>query len=153
VAVDVSEPMVAAMQARGVAAVQAGFLTYEHAGEPPDAVFTRNALHHLPDFWKAIALDRIARMLRPGGVLLLSDILYSFAPAEADEVIAAWIARAPTDPLEGWTGEQLAEHVRAEHSTYTWLLEPMLAHARFDIRERSLSESRTYADYACLRRE
>jgi SAM-dependent methyltransferase len=152
VAVDVSQPMVAAMRARGVAAVHAGFLTYEHEGEPPDAVFTRNALHHLPDFWKAIALDRIARMLRPRGVLLLSDIVYSFAPAEADEAIAAWIARAPTDPQEGWTGEQLAEHVREEHSTYTWLLEPMLARAGFEIRERSLSASRTYAEYGCLRR-
>jgi hypothetical protein len=92
-------------------------------------------------------------MLRPGGVLLLSDIVYSFAPAEADDAIAAWLARAPTDPRKGWRGEQLAEHVREEDSTYTWLLEPMLARAGFDIRERSLSESRAYADYACVRRE
>ena len=153
VAVDVSEPMLEWMRERGVEAVRAGFLTYEHEGEPPDAVFTRNALHHLPDFWKTIALDRIARMLRPRGVLLLTDIVYSFDPAEADEAIAGWIARAPTDPGQGWIGEQLAEHVREEHSTYTWLLEPMLAHARFEVRERRLSESRTYAEYVCVRRD
>jgi SAM-dependent methyltransferase len=58
VGVDVSEPMVAAMHERGVEAVRAGFLTYHHEGQAPDAVFTRNALHHLPDFWKVIALKR-----------------------------------------------------------------------------------------------
>ena len=34
---------------------------YEHGGPPADFVFTRNALHQVPDFWKAIALDRIRR--------------------------------------------------------------------------------------------
>jgi SAM-dependent methyltransferase len=98
VAVDVSEPMVEAMRARGLEAVRAGFLTYVHEGEPPDAVFTRNALHHLPDFWKAIALGRVAELLRPGGVLRLRDLVYSFEPGEADAAIADWLAGAPDDP-------------------------------------------------------
>src|SRR3954469_20582142 len=102
VAVDVSEPMVAAMRARGLEAVRAGFLTYEHEGEPPDAVVSRHALHHLPDFWKAVALDRVSRLLRPGGVLLLEDLVYSFEPAEARAAIAAWLAAAPADPAQGW---------------------------------------------------
>lgn len=152
VAVDVSEAMVAAMRARGVEAVRSGFLTYEHEGAPPDAVFTRNALHHLPDFWKAIALERVARLLRPGGVLLLEDIVYSFEPAEADAAISRWLAAAPVDPACGWTAEELAEHVREEHSTFTWLLEPMLERAGFEIREARLSESRIYAAYLCVRR-
>jgi ubiquinone/menaquinone biosynthesis C-methylase UbiE len=54
--------------------VQAGFLTYEHRGDPADFVYSRNALHHLPDFWKAIALRRIGDFLRPGGVLFLRDL-------------------------------------------------------------------------------
>jgi ubiquinone/menaquinone biosynthesis C-methylase UbiE len=61
--------------------VQAGFLSYQHAGPPADAVYTRNALHQLPDFWKALALDRIGRMLRPGGVLRLRDLIYDFQPS------------------------------------------------------------------------
>src|SRR4051794_14270089 len=48
VAVDVSPSMVGLMRERGVEAVEAGFLTYEHEGERPDLVFSRNALHHLP---------------------------------------------------------------------------------------------------------
>jgi SAM-dependent methyltransferase len=151
VAVDVSEAMVAAMRARGVEAVRSGFLTYEHEGAPPDAVFTRNALHHLPDFWKAIALERVARLLRPGGVLRVRDLVYSFEPGEADAAIASWLAAAPDDPAAGWTAAQLARHVRDEHSTFTWLLEPMLERVGFEIRDRWLSPTRTYAAYTCVR--
>ena len=60
--------------------VRAGFLTYEHVGAPADGVHIRHALHQLPDFWKAIALDRVAAVLRPGGVLRLRDLIYDFAP-------------------------------------------------------------------------
>lgn len=152
VAVDVSEPMVAAMRANGVEAVRAGFLSYEHEGDPPDVVFTRNAFHHLPDVWKAIALERIARLLEPGGVLLLEDLVYSFEPGEADTAIAPWLAAAPDDPAAGWTAAELAEHVREEYSTFTWLLEPMLERVGFEIRDRWLSPTRMYAAYTCVRR-
>jgi SAM-dependent methyltransferase len=151
VAVDVSKPMVMELLARGIEAVCAGFLSYEHEGDSPAAVFTRNALHHLPDFWKAVALDRIARLLQPGGVLRLRDIVYSFEPGEADAAITSWLATAPADPASGWTAAQLAEHVREEHSTFTWLLEPMLERVGFEIRERSLSPTHVYAAYTCVR--
>jgi hypothetical protein len=144
--------MVATMRDRGLEAVHAGFLTYEHEGDPPAAVHTRNALHHLPDFWKAIALDRVARLLPRRGVLLLTDLVYSFDPAEADAVIGDWLAGASDDPARGWTAEELAEHVREEHSTFTWLLEPMLERAGFEIRDRWVSDVRTYASYTCVRR-
>ena len=153
VAVDVSDAMVESMNGQGLEAVHAGFLTYEHEGASPAAVFTRNALHHLPDFWKAVALERIARLLQPGGVLLLRDIVYSFEPGEADDAIASWLASAPRDPAHGWTADQLAEHVREEHSTFTWLLEPMLERAGFEIRERWVSPNRAFAAYTCVLEE
>jgi hypothetical protein len=53
-------------------------LSYQHTGSPADAVFTRNALHQVPDFWKALALDRIAQLLRPGGILRLHDLIFDF---------------------------------------------------------------------------
>jgi SAM-dependent methyltransferase len=143
--------MVAKIRARGIEAVQAGFLRYDHQGEPPDAVMTRNALHHLPDFWKALALSRIAQMLRPGGVLLLRDLIFSFAPGEARSSIQRWLDAAPTDPAHGWTSAQLAEHVRTEHSTFTWLLEPMLERAGFEVVARFLSDGGIYAAYTCVR--
>jgi hypothetical protein len=77
--------------------------------------------------------------------------VYSFAPAEADAAIASWLAGASEDPAAGWTAAELAEHVREEHSTFTWLLEPMLERAGFGIRDRWLSPTRTYAAYTCVR--
>lgn len=44
--------------------VQAGFLTNQHLGEQADFIYSRYALHHLPDAWKAVALTRLHRMLR-----------------------------------------------------------------------------------------
>lgn len=111
---------------------------------------TRNALHHLPDFWKVRALCRIAAMLRPGGVLLLQDLVFSFDPADASSAIQTWLDAAPTDPAGGWTAEQLADHVRTEHSTFTWLLEPMLETAGFKIKKRHLSANGIYAAYVCV---
>jgi ubiquinone/menaquinone biosynthesis C-methylase UbiE len=153
IAVDASPAMVALMRSRGIEAVEGGFLTYEHEDEQVDLVHSRHALHHLPDFWKAVALDRVARMLEPGGALILADIVYSFAPSEAAAAIEGWLQHAPASPAHGWTAEELAEHVRSEQSTFTWLLEPILDRAGFDITDRRYSEDRIYAAYTCrLRR-
>jgi SAM-dependent methyltransferase len=70
--------------------VHAGFLTYLHHGDPADVVYSRYALHHLPDFWKAVALDRIHAILRPGGIFRLWDVVFNFRPSEAAERIEAW---------------------------------------------------------------
>jgi SAM-dependent methyltransferase len=152
VAVDPSAAMVALMRERGIEAVEAGFLTYTHEGELVDLVHSRNALHHLPDFWKAVALQRVANVLKRGGALILTDVVYSFDPGEADTVIERWLEDAPADSEQGWTAPELAEHVRAEHSTFSWLLEPMLDHSGFELIERQYSESRVYASYVCRRR-
>lgn len=151
VAVDVSAAMVAKMHERGIEAVQAGFLSYDHAGDPADAVVTRNALHHLPDFWKALALSRMAQMLSAGGVFVLKDLVFSFDPYEATTALEAWFASAPSDSAEGWTADELAQHVQTEYSTFTWLLEPMLEHAGFEIRAKALSKNKIFAAYTCRR--
>jgi ubiquinone/menaquinone biosynthesis C-methylase UbiE len=160
VAVDVSPVMLGRLTeklergaAGNVEPVSAGFLTYEHAGDPADLVYSRFALHHLPDFWKAIALTRMAGMLRPGGLLRLWDVVYSFEPAQAEERIEAWIeATMAADVERGWTRAELAEHVRDEHSTFTWLLEPMLERAGFDVIDASSSASGMFARYLCRKR-
>lgn len=158
VAVDVSPVMLTNLRLRAAAAdlsnlelIQAGFLSYEHAGPPADAVHTRNALHQLPDFWKAVALDRIVRMLRPGGVLRLHDLIYGFQPHEADEVFVRWFDGAASDPADGYTSQDYAEHIRTEHSTFSWLLEPMLAATGFDIVD--ADQGLVYGTYTCIRRD
>jgi ubiquinone/menaquinone biosynthesis C-methylase UbiE len=126
--------------------VQGGFLTYEHGGEPPDLVYSRFALHHLPDFWKAVALDRIRRMLRPGGILRLWDVVYHFPADEAEDRIEQWCATGSSDD-GGWARAELEEHVRDENSTFTWLLEPMILQTGFEIRDVSYSEDGFLAKY------
>ena len=156
-AVDVSSAMIAVLRERAAAAglanldcVRAGFLSYERSGPPADGVYTRNALHQLPDFWKAMALDRIAHMMRPGGVLRLRDLIYDFRPAEAAKVFRGWLAHAATDPADGYTSADYAEHIRTEFSTYRWLLEPMLAAAGFEIVTADF-RGRLYGAYMCLK--
>ncbi|MBX6355730.1 MAG: class I SAM-dependent methyltransferase [Micromonosporaceae bacterium] len=155
IAVDVSPAMLDVLRSRtalcNVEYVRAGFLSYEHAGQPADAVYTRNALHQLPDFWKAVALDRIARILRPGGILRVHDLIYDFTPAEADEVFGRWLAGAATDPAEGYTAEDYAEHIRTEHSTFRWLFEPMLEVAGFEVVTAEFRSS-VYGAYTCVKR-
>lgn len=152
VGVDVSPAMLAVARARSDAVewVEAGFLTYEHEGERPQLVHSRHALHHLPDFWKGGALARLHDLLAPGGVLVLRDLVYDFEPAVADGRIEAWLAAAAPTPAEGWTRPELETHVRREHSTFTWLLEPLLAHAGFEILERDVRAG-IYATYVCRR--
>lgn len=158
VAVDVAPTMLDQLRERANAAgranlecVQAGILGYEHTGEPADGVFTRNALHHLPDFWKVLALRGIAANLRAGGVLIVHDLIYDFAPAEAEEVFAAWFAGASTDPAAGYTAEDYAEHIRTEHSTFRWLFEPMLEATGFEIVSVDY-HVRAFGAYTCVKR-
>jgi len=157
-AADVSPAMIALLRERAAAAglanldcVQAGFLSYDHSGPPADGVHTRNALHQLPDFWKAVALDRIARMLRPGGVLRLRDLIYDFDPGEAPGIFQRWFDHAAVNPAEGYTGADYAEHIRTEFSTFRWLLEPMLAATGFEIVAADFA-GRLYGAYTCIKR-
>lgn len=157
VAVDISPAMVEVLRDRAVEhhydnvqVVQGGWLTYRHAGPPVDAVHSRNALHQLPDTWKVVALHRIARMLRPGGVLRLRDLIYDCSPSDLGETLERWFDSAVSDPACGYTRDDLIEHVRTEYSTFSWLLIPMLERAGFEIIDSS--NAPTYGAYTCLRR-
>ena len=88
-AVDISQAMInifhekiSQMGLKNTTVVCSGFLTYEHRGPRLDAVISNVALHHLPDFWKQVALCRFHEMLKPGGKLFLSDVVYGFPPGD-----------------------------------------------------------------------
>lgn len=158
IAVDVSAVMLARLQAKiaetglnNIELVRAGFLTYEHQGPQADLIYSRYALHHLPDAWKAIALERLARALRPGGALRLWDVVYSFEPAEAEARLEAWCASAGEDVEQDWSRAELEEHVREEHSTFSWLLEPMIERAGLQIEDVRYSDDGIFAKYVLHR--
>jgi DNA-binding transcriptional ArsR family regulator len=83
-------------------------------------------------------------------LLVLRDLVYDFEPADADRKIEEWLAGAAPTPAEGWTRGELEEHVREEHSTFAWLLEPMLVQAGLEILEREVRGG-LYATYVCRR--
>jgi SAM-dependent methyltransferase len=159
IAVDVSPVMLEPLRAKVAAAkldnvevVRAGFLPYEHTGTPADFVYSRYALHHLPDLWKVVALERIAAMLRSDGLLRLLDIVFGFDPVDAGRGLQAWVDAYPEVAPEGeWNRADIEEHVRDEHSTFTWLLEPMLERAGFTIEDAHLDANGIVAGYLCRR--
>jgi SAM-dependent methyltransferase len=134
-----------------VEVTEGGFLTYCHEGDAADLVYSRYALHHLPDFWKVIALRRMRSMLREGGVLRLWDVVYGFDVDEASDRIEAWCGPA-RDEVEGaWARWEMEEHVRDEHSTFTWLLEAMFRRTGFTIEAADHSDDGFDARYLLRR--
>src|SRR5512137_155966 len=108
--------------ARGVANVEflpGGFLTYRHHGAQLDAVVSQIALHHLPDFWKQIALLRMAEMLAEGGKLCLRDVVYSFDPAEHGKFLDDFISKA-AEKAGPQFASSILSHVKNEYSTMDW---------------------------------
>lgn len=125
----------------------AGFLTYEHLGEPLDAVVSQIALHHLPDYWKLIALKRIHGMLKDGGRLYLRDVVFSFDPNDYQLFFDQWI-----DGLKRVAGEEMAldteTSVRDEYYTCDWIMEGLLTRAGFKIRSKDYTDG-FMAVYLC----
>jgi FkbM family methyltransferase len=157
IAVDVSPAMLELLRDRArergldnLDCIEAGLLSHDHAGPPADAVYTRNALHQLPDFWKALALSRIAALMASGGVLRVHDLIYDFQPSQAEAVLRRWFDQASDDPAVGYTREDFAEHIRTEHSTFRWLFEPMLRAAGFEIATAEFDRS-VYGTYTCIK--
>jgi ubiquinone/menaquinone biosynthesis C-methylase UbiE len=157
-AIDVSAQMLEFLSDRAAEAnlanidcIRAGFLSYQHDGPPADGVYTRNALHHLPDFWKAMALTRMARIMRTGAVLRIHDLIYDFQPSEAERILDRWLDHAVEDPAEGYTRADFIDHIRGEHSTFRWLLEPMLIATSFEIVTAEF-RGEVYGAYTCVKR-
>ena len=153
-AVDISKAMLdfARDKARSEGALSrisfhhAGFLTYQHEPGTADFVFSQFALHHLPDFWKQAALSRIAEALRPGGILYLRDVIFSFEPEKREEAVESWLAAMSRNDAQGWSRTDFESHVRDENSTFAWIIEGMLRRAGFVI-EKSDYSLAAYAAY------
>ena len=139
-------------QARRVSNVEflpGGFLTYSHQGEPLDVAVSQLALHHLPDFWKQIALIRLAGMLKPGGRLCLRDVVYSFSPADYARFFDEFLS-GESDRTKGdceFVGS-ITSHVKNEYSTMDWVMQGMIERAGF--RTEKIKHSREFFSlYLC----
>jgi putative AdoMet-dependent methyltransferase len=157
IAVDISPAMLsygkkradAAGLSDGITFVRDGFLSYKPTYLTADFVITKYAFHHLPDFWKGVAISQIAALLKPNGKFYLEDVVFSCAPNEIETSIEAWI----TELTKGnsFSREDFAGHVRDEFSTYGWILEGLMERAGFELIERNYT-SPTYANYLCAKK-
>lgn len=122
-----------------------GFLTYAHDAPPADAVVTNTAFHHIPDFWKGMALQRMNGMLKPGGTFYLSDVI--FEQRNVRENIERFIAKLGT--MAGPEMKRDVEaHVRREYSTYDWIMDGLLERTGFRIVSKTMHEG-VIGRYVC----
>ncbi|MHC4993467.1 MAG: class I SAM-dependent methyltransferase [Planctomycetota bacterium] len=156
VAVDISRAMLDAGRAKAERAgvegggdrvrfVHSGFLNYQHEGPPADFVHTSYALHHLPDFWKGLALQNIRGALAPHGRLFLQDVIIT--EDNAVENINAFIASQHVSGGD-FLRDDAIEHFKAEYSTYDWIMEELLARNGFAVESKS-TQFGLIAQYLC----
>lgn len=128
----------------------AGFLTYERQGEPVDVIVSQLALHHLPDFWKLVALQRMNAMLKEGGKLFLRDTVYSFAVEDYKSFFDNLL-----NGIEQVAGEELALDtkiaIRDEFSTCDWIMEGLIKRAGFTIDTMNYQDG-FLAVYVCIKK-
>lgn len=154
-AVDVSKAMLTKAEAKaataGVSGIRfhhAGFLTYEPPPEAAEILTSTFAFHHLPDFWKGIALKRMHRMLKPGGQLYLHDVVLE--ETGALDNIQAFIdkqAEAGGDFLR----DDAEGQFRDEYSTYDWVMDGLLSRAGFAIENKRI-EGGVLVTYFCRKK-
>ncbi len=155
-AVDISDSMLSIagkhVEEQGlnnISFINAGFLTYSHEGDKLDAIVSAIALHHLPDFWKQIALNRLYEMLKPGGKLFLVDVVFCFKANEYQDGIERWL-----DKMEELGGNKIMNenkiHIREEYSTWDWIMKELLIRAGFSIVDESNPLDNVKA-YVCLK--
>jgi ubiquinone/menaquinone biosynthesis C-methylase UbiE len=127
--------------------IESGFLNYRHSGDLPDAVVTQIALHHLPDFWKMIALKKIHENLKDGGSLYLRDVVFSMNLEKYEKTIDFTM-----NSVRAKAGDEMADsferHIRQEYSTFDWIMEEMLYRAGFELLDADYRED-FIAVYRC----
>lgn len=153
-AVDVSETMLSFAKAKaekaGISNISfhhAGFLTYSPEEQSADAIVTTFAFHHLPDFWKGVALNRLYRLLKPGGRFYLRDVI--LPEHHALENIAAFIEKQAAIGGD-FLREDAEGHFRDEYSTYEWVMDGLLERSGFVVKHKSMQDG-ILGTYLCQR--
>ena len=103
----------------------------------------------MPDFWKQIALKRLAQMLRPGGRFYLFDVVFAGDMVDYETRFDGWVETMARNVGPGFAAE-VETHLRDEYSTYDWVLEGFLTRAGFQIDSAQYAEGFN-ATYLCTK--
>ena len=136
-AIDISPAMLAlaevyARDRRAAVRMQsAGLLSFAYQPNSYDLIVSEFALHHLPDFWKAVALSRIHAALKPGANFYLRDIVFVSMPDAGERSIEQWADFHIKN--HDFDRDSVVAHMRDEYSTFGWVMERMLAEVGFTL--------------------
>jgi|SRR5579859_2381314 len=136
-AIDISPAMLALaeLQARerkvAIRTQSAGLLSFSYQPETYDLIVSEFALHHLPDFWKAVALARIFAALKPGSSFYLRDIVFVSMPEGPERSVEQWADFNIKN--HGFSRDSVVAHMRDEYSTFGWVIERLLTDAGFTL--------------------
>jgi 2-polyprenyl-3-methyl-5-hydroxy-6-metoxy-1,4-benzoquinol methylase len=122
-----------------------GFLTFDSCGKKYDRIISNVVMHHLPDFWKCIALRRVHSMLEDNGLFFLNDVVFSFSidnyQSEMNTFLIDTEKRTDTEFVKDGV-----LHFKEEFSTFDWLLDMMIEKTGFAIVKKNLKGT-TFASY------
>src|SRR6201999_773782 len=136
-AIDISPAMLAlaeiyARDRRAAVRTQpAGLLSFAYQPNSYDLIVSEFTLHHLPDFWKAVAMARIFAALKPGANFYLRDIVFVSMPDGCERSIEQWSDFHINN--HDFTRERVVTHMRDEYSTFGWVMERMLTEVGFTL--------------------
>jgi 2-polyprenyl-3-methyl-5-hydroxy-6-metoxy-1,4-benzoquinol methylase len=109
----------------------AGLLSFAYQPNSYDLIVSEFTLHHLPDFWKAVALSRIHAALKPGANFYLRDIVFVSTPDGVERDVDQWADFSIKN--HDFDRDSVVTHMRDEYSTFGWVIERMLADAGFTL--------------------
>lgn len=139
VASDVSQPMLKFAQKKAsdlnisnIEFLNAGFLNNSFPSETFDVVISQLALHHLPDFWKSVAIFNISKCLKKNGIFFLLDSILSFNTDSYEKSISGIIEMA-RNRMGNKIAEEIIINIRDEYPTYDWIIENHLMNNGFRI--------------------
>jgi SAM-dependent methyltransferase len=107
----------------------AGLLSFAYEPNSYDLIVSEFALHHLPDFWKAVALSRIFNALKPGANFYLRDIVFVGMPDGLERDVEGWADFSIKN--HEFDRESVITQMRDEYSTFSWVMERMLSDVGF----------------------
>src|SRR6201990_975542 len=109
----------------------AGLLSFAYQPNSYDLIVSEFTLHHLPDFWKAVAMSRIFAALKPGANFFLRDIVFVRTPDGTERDVEEWAEFSITN--HDFNRDSVVTHMRDEYSTFGWVVERMLADAGLEL--------------------
>ena len=109
----------------------AGLLSFAYQPDSYDLIVSEFALHHLPDFWKTVALSRIFKALKPGANFYLRDIVFVGMPDGTERDVEGWADFSIKN--HDFERENVVTHMRDEYSTFGWVIERMLTDVGFTL--------------------